>query len=237
MSEFIDALTEDLTVATKVDKARIDSLLKDLSEASGFLDGESLRKLIVKSLPTGASEETITALWRLVLGLHEVLHENDVSNEQKSEFFELVVQSAKEDTDTFPSQLGRELLLRLSGPFLAVRRQAKAIRMVKAAGHQLSEFKFVCDLRPVFTPGNRSDIDGVIPLTTLTMETIDASGEKHRNEVVLSYQELQLLIDEAKVAHGKLDKLIELAKNAKVTVPELQMTRRPPIEKNEATCE
>ncbi|MFN9414134.1 MAG: hypothetical protein ACK56W_17705 [Pirellula sp.] len=223
-------------LATKVEKARLDKLVSELSESSGFLSGESLRKLIIKNLPMDVDEDTISALWRLVLGLHEVIHENDVSNEQQSEFFELVVQSAKEDADTFPDQLGQELLRRLSGPFLAVRRQAKAIRMVKAAGHQLSEFKFVCDLRPVFTPGSRGDIDGVIPLTTLTMETIDASGKKHRNEVVLSYQELQLLIDEAKVAHGKLDKLIELAQNAKVTVPDLKMTRRPPSE-SEATCE
>lgn len=233
MSELIDALTEDLLLATNVEQARIDAILSELSETAGFLSGPALRNLIKRNLAENVSEETIAALWRLVLGLHEVIHENDASKKQRDELFEMVVQTAK-DEDGFKEQPGRELLQRLSGPFLAIRRQAKAIRMAKASGHQLSEFKFVCDLRPIFTPDSRDSIDGVIPLTTLTMETVDASGETNRNEVVLSYRELQNLIDEATIAQGKLDKLIELAENAKVTVPDMLMTRRPDSGESEA---
>lgn len=225
--EFIEAVTEDLEVACAIKSDSIDSLIDELRHNTSFVSGPVLREIVVKHLPSDdASDDAVAAVWRLLLGLHEIINENDLDEDQRKQFFESICDESESD-ESFDRQRALELLEKLVGPFEAIQRQAKAVRVAKAAGHQLSEFRFVCDLRPVFSLKDRQKIDGLIPLTTLTMESFDASGQVKRNEVVLSYRELQQLINEATVAQQKLNQMVKVAESAKVIVPDMQLTRRP----------
>lgn len=222
---FLSAVAADVRIVCAVDDSQIDTICARLGEATGYLGSSRLKKVIGDQV---SDQEAADAVFRLVLGLHEWVHESDVDIDELSS----AIWEHKDDGEIDEEQF-RQRVRQLSGPFQAIARQAKAIRVTASAGSRLTEFRFICDLRPVYKVQDRSEIEGLVPLTTLTMETRNASGATRRVEAILSASDLTELVKEAEMAQKKLDELAALAERTELPIPDLSITRRVDVEGTE----
>jgi len=222
---FLSAVAADVAKACDLDDSQIGAICNRLREEKGYLGSARLKNIIREQV---SDEKAVDAVYRLVLGLHEAGYVSEIDLEEITS--DIWGHKGGEDLD---EARFRQTIRQLSGPFQAIARQAKAIRVTAAAGNRLTEFQFICDLRPVYKVQDRSEIEGLVPLTTLTMEMRNASGENHRVEAILSASDLAELVKEADVARKKLDELAALAAKTELPIPDLKMTRRLDAENEE----
>ena len=123
-----------------------------------------------------------------------------------------------------------DCLKAFAGPFLAIERQANAVRVSKLAGNRANAISFVNDLRPVYRQPERDRIEGMIPLTTMVVDSVNPTGNESHIEVVLSMTDLDKLIKNAQTAQKKIAQLVELARTAGKEVPELGLTKSTAVE-------
>ncbi len=115
MPEFLEALSDDLRLAASAQTPILAKLVSQLREHPGFISGPALRERISTLWPDEANLELVDALWRLILGLHEVVNENGFDNEQRNHLFDAVSETAGKNGDEDAARL-KEILRSLAGP-------------------------------------------------------------------------------------------------------------------------
>ena len=211
--QIFPVVAADVKKVCLVDQSKMDSLIACLQKSRDFLGLTQLEKLICRLV---SDSETVVSIRRLIYWLHDWINEADIGLDiVKSDIWKNAEQDGVDENQF------KQLLEKLSGPFDGISRQVKAIRVLGAAGSRLTDFSFICDLRPVYDHPERSEVEGLIPLTTLSLETQDASGQIQRVEAILSASDLHELMKEAKVAQGKLKQLEALAVKTELPIPDL----------------
>jgi len=211
-----DEFAEDVKAACQIERSVLDRLVHDLAEESGFLDTERVAEIAQRIC---GSDKPAHAAWRLVLGLHEWINGTDLTAETLSQVAAHHVETDEEGQQTF-----LRVITALAGPFDGIERQENAVRVSNSIGNRATSLSFICDLRPVFDLRDRNTIEGLIPLTTLHLETVDSDGNGSITETVMSVEDLQELIREARIALVKLHRLRELAEEAGKPIPSVLLT-------------
>ena len=114
-----------------------------------------------------------------------------------------------------------ELVLRR---YPGLRRQNKAERLSVATGLSVDSVDLICDLRPVFSE-DRTEVQGLIPLTTLKVVASGVDRFPISFEAILSARDVQRLFDIAEKAVAKLNTLGNFAAEAKQTIPLVDLTK------------
>lgn len=102
-------------------------------------------------------------------------------------------------------------------------RQQKADRLAEATGLRAESLDLICDLRPVMDE-SRSQITGLIPLTTLRIVASGVDQFPITFEAVLSAKDVQELFRLAESAVKKLNTLGEFAAKAAIAIPAVGLT-------------
>ena len=123
------------------------------------------------------------------------------------------------------AQLGilQARLLELLACAPGLQRQAKAEKLSEATGQRLKRLQMICDLRPIFD-SERKQIEGVIPLTTLSAICEGVNGFPVGFEAILSEQDVENLCELANRTKQKLAALKRLAGSVELPIPSVELT-------------
>ena len=102
-------------------------------------------------------------------------------------------------------------------------RQLKAARLAEATGLRAESVDLICDLRPVLDE-SRSEIIGVIPITTLKIVASGVDQFPIAFEAILSAKDVQELLKEAESAVKELNVLGEFAAHNHIKIPAVDLT-------------
>lgn len=195
-------LLADLHVLSQLPSDSVKQLGDRLEQHQGFVSVDSL------STETFADRAIAMAISRLlqslipdslsqVVGMVEYWRQSDETARQLM---------SEEQFKTLKQNLS--LLIRDSPALIRTR---KAVGLQTVTGNELMGVMFVCDARPVYN-STRDDIDGYVPLATMKLVYERQNSDREEIELVLSPEELDLLIDRANQAKQKL-----LVLNAKMS--------------------
>lgn len=190
-------LFNDLLVLSRLSSEKVKALGDRLEQHSGFL---SVERLAVEAFP---ESEEAGAVERLVLGL---------SPSAIQPLIEMVEQWRNSDERAKGLMTDERFLsLREKLPLLvrrspAITRTRKAGALQTVTGNEIMGVMFVCDARPVYNE-RRDDIDGYVPLATMKILYQRQNADSEEIEFVLTPEEIDLLIERAQQARGKIQVL------------------------------
>jgi hypothetical protein len=117
----------------------------------------------------------------------------------------------------------RQLRNRLASHWSSIERQAKAERLGKATGQALEKIELICDLRPIFN-STRTQVEGLIPITTLRVTVEGPDGLPTALEAILSREDVDRLSEIASHAKAKLEALVNLSSRFDIEIPHTEST-------------
>lgn len=188
-----EATINDLRAICGLDDRLINQLVVRFREMPGFLGP---RELVEEAAKLGINDATALAIRRALSNI-EPDKVGDAINTIESDDDEPVV-----DGPTI--ERFREVLPRLIRDYPAINRHKKAAVIAMSVGKALEGVSFVCDLRPVFNE-ERTEITGMIPITTLSVTATGADGLPVRLEAYLSRAQVEEVLSKAEMAKHKLE--------------------------------
>lgn len=108
-------------------------------------------------------------------------------------------------------------------PYASRQRQQKAERLSTATGMRAETIDLICDLRPIFDD-ERAQVQALLPFTTLKIVATGIDQFPVVFEAILSAQNVESLLESAKVAVSKLNALGHFANKAEVVIPTVDLT-------------
>jgi len=188
-------LLADLIVLSQLPSESVKQLGDRLEQHSGFVSVENL------STETFGDSEAAAAISRLLQGLVPA------SLSHVTAMVEYWRQSDGDAGKSMPdSQFAtlKENLLLLVRHSPALMRTRKAVGLQRVTGNELMGVMFICDARPVYNNA-RDDIDGYVALATMKLVFQRQNSDTEEIELVLTPDEIDLLIDRAQKAKQKID--------------------------------
>ncbi len=185
------------------DDAEIDAIAVRLESSPEFLSREALEQLLANATDGSEHGERLAR----VLLFADARREDQKESPEKlfSKIEAWVEADDKESEPLSPEQVTelRPRFLRFVKRYPGLRRRANAARVRKATGMPLEDIQLICDARPVYDE-KWTQIEGMIPLTTLKVVCTAASGMPVALEAVLSQKQVDDLAEKAKTAKAKL---------------------------------
>jgi hypothetical protein len=223
--EFSPRLILDAKELLSVEVDVLRALAAELDAYTGFLDKQALGEIIAHYIPDADKRKHLT---RLIGGLDERLR---TTKQSLDSLVAEIRDRADEDEERkkilSPGDI-EELAARLPliiKPYPSLRRQGKAKRLAGVTGQALEELEIICDLRPIFDP-DRTEVEGVVPLTTLKVVCKGVDGLPVAMEAILTEKQVHNLAEKAQAAERKLERLRELLAKKSLTIPSIEMTER-----------
>ncbi|MGE5611162.1 MAG: hypothetical protein ACM359_18065 [Bacillota bacterium] len=208
-----EAFLKDTKSILDIDEGTFDTLALTLTKFDSFLDKRTAESLVTTVLGKG---EQGTRIAKLIWRLNDMLREPDEPFEKSMQAFRSAM---LEPSDASSSENRQKLVKRIETLLLApgFARQHKAERLADATGAALDELQLICDIRPVFND-DRTAIDGVVPVTTLKLVTIEPDGEAVRVEIHMTEQQLAELASKAESAQRKLKAIKDTLASKSITL-------------------
>lgn len=195
-------------------------LLHALTAFDGFLDRKALSEITSRTVPSGDQPDTVSGvIWRL----NRHVRESDETLAESLQILKTALQKHGKDFESEQRiQLGERLAALIAEP-LGFVRQHKAEKLVEATGRELTDLQIICDLRPVFNEG-RTEIEGAIPVSTLTLDLVEPDGGTSRLEVHLSKRQIADLCRKAESARGKTALIEKMLAEKGIVLPRTSAT-------------
>lgn len=214
----------DARIVLDLSDEQLRLIRRELEAFPSFLDRTKLQQL----LSEGLQDETRSkGLARFITVFGERLRKMGESTDALTRSLAKWIEENQEQQIIRPDeipQLQQRLALLLS-PLPCLARQAKAERLAEATGNPIESLDIICDVRPVFDD-ERTQIEGMMPLTLLRLVCKGADGLPIALEATLSEQEVRAIADAAQKALKKLDKIHELLERKQIEVPSTDLTKR-----------
>ncbi|MDZ4821531.1 MAG: hypothetical protein SGJ20_21425 [Planctomycetota bacterium] len=194
------SMIDDLSMLAIVPAESLEALSKDLEQSSGFMAEGRLFSIVSNRVQ---NDEQASAVFNVL---------QNVPLENISRVLKAVdkwrCQSA-ESRQRFPDALyaslqqGLPILVR---DYAAINQLRKSEILRGLLGNEWKAAAFICDARPIYNE-TRDDIEGFIPVTTLKVVYEKQNEFPEEIEFVLSPEQIEELIDQAKAAQKKLEVL------------------------------
>lgn len=198
-----------------IDDKHFGELVRALREFDGFLDRAALSGIVSQTLPADGRPDSVTSVvWRL----NRYVRESDETFEESLRLLKAAVTEHVEGLE--PEQLdklGERLALLIAEP-TGFARQHKAEQLVEATGREVAAIQVICDVRPVFNE-ERTEIQGALPISTLTLDLIERDGRTSRVEVHLSERQIVDLCAKAESARGKVALIKKMLAEKEIVLP------------------
>jgi len=218
------AMLSDLALIASLTEDPVTKLRARLQEARGFLDGETLRKLISNVIPDAKSAQ---AVFRALTNLESDDVESILKHVERARKAE-----NKSNIDDAALESLRQNLATLILPYPALVRFEKAQRLATFTGQRLDSADLICDVRPIFD-GEGREVEGMFPYTRLRVVATGADGLPRDFEAELSVEQVYRLYETVKRAKTKLQTLrSNIEKWMPQSIPNLSELRLPQGEKN-----
>lgn len=190
-------MVEALRVVASIETANLERLADLLVQQTGFLTDEKLAKLVAECVD---DEEQGSAVFNALQnvgpsGVDEVL-------EMLRAWRESDEQRRRQFPEESLADLGQKLPV-LIRDYPALNRSKRADQIRNVLGNELEGIAFICDARPVYNK-TRDRIEGLIPLTTMKLVYETQNLVTEEIEIVLTSDQLESLISEAKQAAQEL---------------------------------
>lgn len=217
----------DLKGLLGLDELAMRSVKSTLKGLPPFLTREQLKE----SLERGTNDSTTAALVFRVIRWVERFQRPDGTIDRAFQLlrkFQVGNKGSSTSSDFSEEDLGAlqgrilELLACAPGRL----RQSKAESLAEATGQRLKRIRLICDFRPIFD-GERQVIEGVMPLTTLSMVCEGVNGLPVGFEAILSEKDVENLCEMATMAKQKLAAMRHLAAATKLPIPSVDLTELP----------
>jgi hypothetical protein len=198
-------------------------LAAELAAAKGYLSDAGLKAILMREL----GDEKRASRFETFLQMGEVFVQDRggidglISTLEKWQ----ITSDRKSQTTLTSEELSglKRVLPLIIKPYPARQRQAKAERLAAATGLRAETVDLVCDLRPVFDD-SRTNVEGVIPITTLKVVASGADRFPVSFEAILSASDVQALLKKTEAAVNKLNAIGRLAERAQLRVPSVDLT-------------
>lgn len=220
------AKDEDFLADAKVVLALEDSVCAALGDAltaeTSFLDRETLRGVVKRVLgPEVLDAQTVADfIWLLHRALR---HESDETVERSVALLrEAIAEHSNKLTKQQKKQLADRIEKLVAAPS-GLARQYKAEQLAEATGTELEDLQVICDVRPVFNE-ERSEIEGAIPISTLTLDVTKPDGSPSRIEVRLTEAQVADLFEKAHYAQTKLSAIKRMLEKNSIALPSTSAT-------------
>ena len=220
----------DATILLQLELSEIQAIRNDLESTTGFIDRTKLHEVMHSRLP---NEEQAKGLVRFIMFFKERtpqardLRTVEESTDQWLKNIEAWINDTPEQ-DVIEKEQLPDLVERLNiilAPLPGFKRQAKAEKLTTVTGQPLEGFELICDIRPVFDE-DQSEIEGMIPYTTLRIVSEDAAGLPVAFEVILTEQNVHQLFDATSKAKKKLCQIHDRLTQSDFEIPKIDMTKR-----------
>lgn len=219
---------DDLRKFLEVDESVIESAKRTLARQPSFLTRQQLKE----SLVSGVDNPTTASLIYKVIRWVERFRRPDGTIDRAFQLLSELQSVEKEDdspTAVFPKeQLAalQDRIVSLVACAPGLQRQSKAESLEDATGQRLKRIRLICDLRPIFD-SKRQQIEGVMPLTTLSAICEGVNGFPVGFEAILSERDVENLCEMATLAKQKLAALRRLALTSNLPIPSVELTELP----------
>jgi hypothetical protein len=197
-------------------------LVARLSSSDRFLDRTALRKLFDEALGKGKGTHDLAAVIHKIAGL---LHDADKPAGEAMDDLAEAIQEKAVGLETQERVILIERLRLLAAEPIGLAKQYKARALVGAIGSELDEFKFICDIRPIFDE-RREKIEGAIPITILRLAyTLPDQGDAVV-ELRITEKQLKEFKVQVETAQRKLDIIKDSLRDQGVPIPITRSTVR-----------
>jgi len=198
-------------------------LAAELAEAKGYLSDAGQRAILLREL----GDETRASKFETLLSTGDAFAQDRGGIDGLLSFLEKWQAGAENQVQPIlsPDELSdlKRLLPLIIRPYPARQRQAKAERLAVATSMRVEAVDLVCDIRPVFDD-SRTNVEGVIPFTTLKVVATGVDQFPISFEAVLSASDVLALLKKAELAVAKLNALGRLAERTNLPVPSVDLT-------------
>lgn len=205
----------DAETVLHIEDERFEKLVRALVEFNGFLDRGTLSGIVSQTLPPDGHPDTVSGVvWRL----NRYVRESDETLAESLQLLKTAIEEHGEGLETEQrSKLGERLAKLIAEP-PGFASQHKAEKLVEATGRELTALQIICDLRLVFNE-ERTEIQGALPVSTLTLDFFEADGRKSRLEVRLSERQIADLCAKAESGRSKVALIKKLLKEKEIVLP------------------
>lgn len=189
-------MVRDLRSIAAAETAAIDGLTQALSQETGVLTEERVENL-TKQFFDDATADSVVRTIKIVQpeSIQKILAVVDRWRQASDETRQLLP-----DAEFAALKRNLESLVQ-DYPSLALMRKAQ--QLLRVTGNEIEEAVFICDLRPVFDmPQER--IEGFVALATLRIRYIHQNADRDDFEIVLTEEELSMLVERGQKALDKL---------------------------------
>lgn len=215
-----DGFRADAETVLHIDDEHFEELVVALREFDGFLDRRALSGIASQTLPPDGQPDTVSGiLWRL----NRYVRESDETFKESLRLLKAAVTEHVEGLE--PEQLeklGERLTLLIAEPS-GFARQHKAEQLVEATGREVTALQVICDVRPVFNE-DRTEIQGALPVSTLTLDLLEPDGRTSRIEAHLSEQQIVDLCAKAESARRKVALIKRMLTEKGIVLPRTPAT-------------
>lgn len=220
-----EPFVKDLKVLLSLPEEVLHQVGEELANYPGFLSSR-IQKDIISNNPNILSKDVALKLAEIVRFGEAYLRRNKGDNILLGDLDDW--QRGPENRD--PEVLTREELDRLKMLLPVIireypgrLRQSKAVQLSEATGLRVESIDLICDLRPILDE-TRSQVEGVIPLTTLKIVASGVDRFPISFEAILSAKDVQELLRTAERAISKLNALGEFAAQRDLRIPAVDLT-------------
>lgn len=218
------SLLESLRILLEVGEEGVQHIAASLDKANGYLSDESLESLIASVI--GDDEANVARLTNLLMRGTSLLREGEPPTALLDYLEDPLAGPPGRKTNPLTADEKATLsglLPKVIRRYPALERQAKALRLAEAFPLRAEAVNLICDLRPVFDD-TRTQVEGVIPLTTLKVVASGVDRFPVSFEAVLSARDVLALQKEVENAVAKLNALGKFAERAQLPVPDVDLT-------------
>ncbi len=216
---------DDLRKLLELDESVLESAKRTLAGQPSFLT----RRQLQESLASGVDDSTAADMICRVIRWVERLRRPDGRIDRAFQVLRELPPVEKEGetpTEVFSEKQLAALQIRVESLFACapgLQRQSKAESLEDATGQRLKRIRLICDLRPIFD-SERQQIEGVMPLTTLSAVCEGVNGLPVGFEAILSERDVENLCEMATMAKQKLASLRRLAASSNFPIPSVDLT-------------
>jgi hypothetical protein len=217
-------VVEAVKFVLKESEETLKRLGAELAEVKGYLSDAGRKAILLREL---GDEERASQFEKLLRTQEIFVRDHGGIDGLLSYLEKLQTDTANQEQPILsPNELSdlKRLLPLIVRPYPARQRQAKAERLAVATGLRAETVDLVCDIRPVFDD-SRTNVEGVIPFTTLKVVASGVDKFPVSFEAVLSASDVLALLKKAEDAVAKLNALGELAERAELPVPSVDLTK------------
>jgi len=187
----------------------------ELSRTEEFLGYTAIYSIVESVLGQQEdSEELATFIYQLTT----LTYEYDLSPAEVISELGAAILAEKSLLDEEEKRVTVDRLQAFIGEPQGIARQHKAKQLEKLIGAELDDFRFICDIRPIFDQQHER-IDGAVPISILKLDYTDARGQAAVLEVRVTEEQIERFENKVADAKSKLSMIKTLLSNSNVSIP------------------